>query len=172
MKNPKKRDSKRTTVIWTVACAVGVFIVGASTVGNNATSMWNNINNNKTGSPTASIGPATPSRQPSPVSNQQRGRKQVVPTARVEPKFQASTGEQSPNLNDVHGSVRLQYDVPGKPHAQNLSSSPKNPSALVIADSRAAVQISTGGQSPNISGVGKDVDMKFISTPTTESKKD
>jgi hypothetical protein len=173
MRNQKKRDSKRTTVISAIACAVGVFIVGASTVGNNVTSMWNSINSNKKGSLTASTGPTTPLTHPSPIQSLQPGRKRTLPAAQVEPKIQVSTGEQSPNLNDVHGSVRLQYDLPGaQQHVQNASSSPKNPSVLVMADSRAAVQVSAGTQSPNISGVDKDVDMRFKSTPSTEGKKD
>jgi hypothetical protein len=171
MRNPKRRDSKRMRVIWVVACTLGAFIIGASTVGNNITSMWNNINSNKTGSLTAS-GTTISLPHPSPVLNLQQGRKEVSPGSQVEPKIQVSTGKQSPNLKSVHGSVRFQYDAPGAQQAQNMSSSSKNASVQVLAGSRASVQVSTGAQSPNISGVDKDVDMKFTSTPSTEGKKD
>jgi hypothetical protein len=75
------------------------------------------------------------------------------------PVAQTSSGNNSPNLNGVQGSLRFQAGAQGTPTSP---ASPGKRSARAIKPANAAVtQISTGDGSPNISNVGGDVDLRY-----------
>jgi hypothetical protein len=75
------------------------------------------------------------------------------------PVTQISSGNNSPNVNGVQGSVRFQAGAQGTPTSPATSG---KRSAHAIKPSTAAVtQISTGDGSPNISNVGGDVDLRY-----------
>jgi len=75
--------------------------------------------------------------------------------------IQSSSGAQSPNVNGVLHTVHIQY---GSTAVEMPEGSTKNSSPVVPALSEPAgstIQISHGAQSPNVSGVGGDVDIRY-----------
>jgi hypothetical protein len=156
------QKSKRSTRILPV---VGAFILGVATTGDHLTSIWNNINNVKK-TTTASVAPAKPPDHQIRLHAHAQNEK---PIPRILPEVQVSTSAQSPNMKNVH-SIHLQY---GSPQANTTTQEPptfQGRTVSVRASGRASVQVSTATQSPNISGVDKDVVINFNASNPTASR--
>lgn len=86
----------------------------------------------------------------------------VVPSSTTGLVTQTSYGAQSPNVAEVAGTVDIQYGPTTVRRAEKL---PENTSPMVPASSAAPsgsiIQISHGAQSPNVRGVGADVDIRY-----------
>jgi hypothetical protein len=146
---------------WKAIAAWGAVIVAVSTVANNSSSTFSTLYNLfKKPAAVASASAVNAPLQPSlPVSQGQKA-DSTKPTSAT---FQASTGEQSPNLRNVKKGVRLQYSAPQQHGSGQTETDGRNNAVLPVTIPKAsAVQISTGSQSPNISGVGGDVDLNFV----------
>jgi hypothetical protein len=144
-------DQARKARYWVIATTLGGIVVASAAVFNSVTSGINNVASFRkqvASSSAPAQPPAGTSLNPQP------------PKAKSTTKTfaQVSTGDQSPDLRDVQKSVRLQYGG-----AQTASRSQDKVSPIRIPNT-SSVQFSTGKQSPNISGVGGDVDIKFAQT--------
>ena len=132
-----------------------------TTNGNNITSILNNLSNLRKKPPATTVVAVSPVPSPSSIVNNLPSHKTATMHPATASISQVSTGNQSPNIANVQGSVRLQYSGPTVPQ-----SSPSLPSApaervVVVGKDRYPTQVSTGAQSPNISGVNKDVEIKY-----------
>jgi hypothetical protein len=79
---------------------------------------------------------------------------------------QSSSGAQSPNVSGVQHDVKIQYEqsavVATEGSPQNAS--PSSPTSSARPGS--TIQNSRGAQSPNVSGIGGSVDIRYGSTPS------
>lgn|ERR1039458_97470 len=149
MKNQRQNTPRgRKILLGGVLTAVASTILWVATTGDHIASIWTNIHNPEKGDKTVSVAPVSPPAQQASRPN--------PPAARTEPVTQVSSGVQSPNLNNVHGSVHLQYG----PSDGEPPTAPGK-SASVDANRKSSIQVSTGAQSANISGVDKDVEIDF-----------
>lgn len=83
-----------------------------------------------------------------------------LPPAARRPTFQLSSGAQSPNVSGVRHGVHILYaSTVGVPEGSPGHTSLVAPSNSVPAGSN--VQVSQGAQSPNVSGVRGNVDIRY-----------
>lgn len=159
----------RKTRFWAVAATVGAFVVAFSSVANNFSSAFNNLASLRKSPATTASGSVVVSQSPrsSSPDNQSPRASSALPT---KTGFQVSTGAQSPNLRNVQKTVRLQYSG-AQPHV-NAQTGPVGHETIpaIRIPKASTVQISTGSQSPNIDGVGGDVDIRFVQTASSEGR--
>jgi hypothetical protein len=167
MENRENSETKGWTKLLKTVVAVGVACVGIVAFLNNSTGIINNfigISSFFNAKP-AAVG-ATSVSQVSASPPKPQADKVNRPEVPSLPVTQISSGNSSPNVNGVQGSVRLQAGVRGTP--TSLASPGKRSTRIVKRSKASVTQISAGDGSPNINNVGGDVDLRY----PTPAKKD